>query len=95
MKINHETKIKASVVTDFNKASLEQEIIYEVSVKIKEIIDFINHLEKNEKIETSIYENSFTASFGESIVCVNILDPFVSWDDILTYKNIYDYYERM
>ena len=95
MKINHETKVKLSIVTDFNESSLEKEIIHEVSLKVKEIIDFVNQLEKTENVKTSIYENSFTASFGESIVWLNILDNFIDWDDIITYKNIYDYYERM
>ena len=95
MKINHETKVKLSIVTDFNEVSLEKEIIHETRLKVREIIDFINQLEKTEKVKTSIYENSFTASFGESIVCLSILDNFIDWDDIITYKNIYEYYERM
>ena len=95
MKINHETKVKLSIVTDFNETSLEKEIIHEARLKVNEIIDFINQLEKTDNVKTSIYENSFTASFGESIVCLNILDSFIDWDDIITYKNIYDYYERM
>ena len=95
MKINHATKVKLSIVTDFNEACLEKEIIHETILKVNEIIDFINQLEKTEKVKTSVYENSFTASFGESIICLNILDNFIDWDDIITYKNIYDYYERM
>ena len=95
MKINHKTKVKVSIVTDFNETSLEKEIIHEASLKVEEIIDFIDQLEKTKNVKTSIYENSFTASFGESIVCINILSHFIAWDDIITYKNIYNYYERM
>ncbi len=95
MKINHETKIKVSVITDFNETSLEQEIVHEERIKVKKIIDFIENLEKSDRIKTSVYENSFTAIFDKSIVCVNILNPFISWDDIITYKNMYNYYERM
>ena len=95
MKINHETKVNLSIVTDFNENYLEKEIIHEVKLKVKEIIEFIDQLEKTESVETSIYENSFIASFGESIICLNILSNFICWDDIITYKNIYNYYERM
>lgn len=95
MKINHETKIRISIVTDFNLISLDQEIVHEEKIKIKEIIAFIDQTEKTKGVATSFYENSFTASFDKSIICLNILDPFVSWDDIMTYKNIHDYYERM
>tara|TARA_B100001063_G_C16456749_1_gene401000 strand:- start:315 stop:602 length:288 start_codon:yes stop_codon:yes gene_type:complete len=95
MKINHETKIEISIVTDFIAKSLENQIIIKRLVRIKDILNFINELEKENDIKTSIYENSFLACFCESIVCVKLLDTSISWDDIVSYKNIYSYYERM
>ena len=95
MKINHETKLLLSIITDFNSTSLEKELIYESKIKVVEIIDFLDQLEKSDRVSTSVYENSFTVSFEKNIVCVNILHPTISWDDIITYKNIYNYYERM
>ena len=95
MKINHETKIEISIVTDFIAQSLENQIIIEKIVKVKDILDFIDVLEKEGNIKISIYENSFLASFCESIICVKLLNSSISWDDIISYKNIYSYYERM
>lgn len=95
MKINHETKLDISIVTDFVTHSLESEVILKKRVKIKDILKFIDTLEETENVKTSIYENSFTASFYESIICVNILNSKISWEDIFSYKNIYNYYERI
>ena len=95
MKINHETKIEISIVTDFITQSLENQIIIKKSVKIREVLNFIDSLEKEKDIKTSIYENSFLACFYESIISVNLLSTSISWDDIISYKNIYNYYERM
>ena len=95
MKINHETKLEISIVTDFISQSLENQIIIEKIVKVKDILDFIDALEKEDNIKVSIYQNSFLASFCESIVCVKILNSLISWDDIISYKSIYNYYERM
>ena len=95
MKINHETKIKISIVTDFITRSLENQIIIEKSVRIKDILNFINLIEKEDNIKTSVYENSFLASFCESIVCIKILNSSISWAEVIEYKNMYNYYERM
>ncbi|MAJ90047.1 MAG: hypothetical protein CMD08_02085 [Flavobacteriales bacterium] len=95
MEINHETRIDISIVTDFITCSLENEIIIKKSVKVKDVLKFIDALEETKNIKTSIYKNSFLASFCESIVCVNILNSSISWDDIISYKNIYSYYEFM
>ena len=95
MKINHETKIEISIVTDFITQSLENQIIIKKSVRIREVLDFIDSLEKERDIKTSVYENSFLASFYESIISVNLINSSISWDDIISYKNIYNYYERM
>jgi len=95
MKINHETKIEISVATDFNKSSLEQEVFFKENLKVKEIINFIDQIEDDKDLKISIYEKSFVAILDESIFCVSILNPFINWEDIITYKNIYSYYERM
>jgi len=94
MKINHETNLKISIVTDLKSVSLEQEIINEACVKAKEIISFIDQIEKTQEVKTLFYENSFTVCFNESIICLNILNPLVSWKDIIMYKDMYNYYER-
>ena len=95
MKINHETKIEISIVTDFISQSLENQIIIKKSVRIKDVLNFIDAIEEEDNIKTSVYKNLFLASFCESIICVKILNSLISWDDIIEYKNIYNYYERM
>ena len=95
MKIDHETSLEISIVTDFITCQLENEIFYNLNVKIKDILKFFEVLEENDSIKTSVYKNSFLASFCESIVCINILNSKISWDDIITYRNIYNYYEKM
>ena len=95
MKINHETMIEVSIVTDFISRSLEDQIIIKRFVRIEDILSFISGLEKESDIKTSIYENSFLAYFCESIICVKLLNASISWDDIISYKNIHSYYERM
>ena len=95
MKINHETKVEISFASDFNKSCLDQEIFYEENIKVKDIIDFIEQIERSNDLKTSIYEKSFVTILDESIFCVSILNPHISWEDIITYKNMYSYYERM
>lgn len=95
MNINHETKIKVSIITDLCLSSLDQEIFSREKIRVGEIISFIEQVEKFKDAKTSFYENYFTATFNKSIICLKIVDPFVSWSDIITYKNIYNYYERM
>lgn len=95
MKIDHETNIEISIVTDFITCKLENEIFYRLKVKIKDILRFFEILEEMNIIKTSIYRNSFLASFYENIICINILNSKISWDDIITYKNMYNYYEKM
>lgn len=95
MKINHETKIEISIVTDFISQSLENQIIIKKFVKINDVLNFIDALEKESNIKTSVYKNSFLASFCESIISIEILNSLISWNDIFSYKNVYSYYERM
>ena len=95
MKINHETNIEISVATDFNKSSLEQEIFFKENIKVKEIIEFIDQIEESNDLKISIYKKSFIATLDKSIFCINILNQHISWEDIVTYKNVYKYYERM
>ena len=95
MKINHETKIKISIVTDFITRSLENQTIIEKTVRIKDILNFINSVAEEDNIKTSVYKNSFLASFCESIICIKILSSSISWADIIEYNNIHNYYERM
>ncbi|NDG53529.1 MAG: hypothetical protein EBY39_10990, partial [Flavobacteriia bacterium] len=63
MKIDHETSLEISVVTDFVTCNLEKEVFGKLKVKIKDIIKFFDILEEANVVKTSIYKNSFLASF--------------------------------